>query len=93
MFKIVINVVLARWEAGLGFSLLKIDNNIHYFGFFCCSSDDKFHYINAKCGIDFKLKKKHCLTHLTHHVLSISCLHDQIFKNLLKHLNKLYYTT
>lgn len=58
MFKIVINVVLARWEAGLGFSLLKIDNNIHYFGFFCCSSDDKFHYINAKCGIDFELKKK-----------------------------------
>lgn len=50
MFKIVINVVLARWVAGLGFSLLKIGNNIHYFGFFSCFSDDKFPYINAKCG-------------------------------------------
>lgn len=50
MCKIVINVVLARWEAGLGFSLLTIGNNIHYFGFISCFSDDKFHYINAKCG-------------------------------------------
>lgn len=55
MFKIVINVVLARWVAGLGFSLLKIGNNIHYFGFFSCFSDDKFPYINAKCGT---VKKK-----------------------------------
>lgn len=52
MFKIVINVVLARREAGLGFSLLKIGNNIHYFGIFCCFTENKFHYINAKCGID-----------------------------------------
>lgn len=54
MCKIVINVVLARWEAGLGFSLLKIGNNIYYFGFFSCFSDDMFHYINAKCGVVLK---------------------------------------
>lgn len=51
MCKIVINVVLVRWEVGFGFLLLKIGNNIYYFGFFFCFSDDKFYYINLKCGI------------------------------------------
>lgn len=58
MCKIVINVVLVRWEVGFGFLLLKIGNNIYYFGFIFCFSDDKFYYINVKCGI--VLKKIYC---------------------------------